>query len=97
MARITGYPWWPGVICPSPQGVWFEQDSYHVSFIDEGKATRAWVKETTLKNIDDHVPELKGAQRKKYARRLDEAKKWTKNFELFDLEERVSLIKKYTS
>ncbi len=56
-AKMTGYPWWPGVVMPEPNSTRFYQAwkrLYHVLFFDRGtQLQRGWVSAARVEALDE--------------------------------------------
>ena len=62
-ARLTGYPWWPALVCKHPTQAKVErkvqgQVEVHVQFL--GEQTRAWVAGGLVKRWEEQVDKVQG-------------------------------------
>lgn len=54
-AKLSGYPWWPSVVCSAPgKKSPYRKDEIHVQFFDT-PVTRAWISESLVRDWADKV------------------------------------------
>ena len=87
-AKLTGFPWWPGVILDDPKSKCHFRTSqshscvsaeteYHVLFFDKQSMQRAWIAESNLEAFQtDSQKSLTKPQSSKYKVRYAEAISW---------------------
>lgn len=87
-AKLTGFPWWPGVILDDPRtkchfrtarphSCASAETEYNVLFFDKQSMQRAWIAESNLETYQtDHQKHLTKPQSNKFKVRFSEANAW---------------------